>query len=68
MLFGRNPDVAVGPEGEAAEFLDFGVVVLDVVFDGEAAGVEDADVGAEAVEDAGGFVGHFAGVGAGEGC
>lgn len=63
MLFGADPDVAVGPFAEVAELLDFGVRVLDVVFDGEAGRVVDADVAAEAEEDAGGFVGEELGVG-----
>jgi hypothetical protein len=61
-LFGADPDVAVAPFAEVAEFLDFGVRVLDVVFDGEAGGVVDADVAAEAEEDSCGFVGEEFGV------
>jgi len=57
VLFGTYPEVAVGPARKVAQFLDFGVVVLFVVFDGEAGGVVDADVAAEAEEDAGDFVG-----------
>jgi len=37
--------------------LDLGVVVRFVVFNGQAEGVVDADVAAEAEEDAGEFVG-----------
>lgn len=55
MLLGRDPDMAVAPAAEVAKLLDFGVVVLDVVFHGEAGWVEDADVAAESEEDAGGF-------------
>ena len=58
MLFGTYPEVAVGPAGEVAQFLDFGVVVRFVIFDGEASGVVDAHVAAEAEEDAGDFVGE----------
>lgn len=42
--------------------------MLDVIFDGEAARVKDSDVSTEAVEDAGGFISHFAGVGTVERC
>lgn len=44
MLLRRNPDVAITPLAHFSQFLDFGMVVLDVVFDGEAFGVEDSDV------------------------
>jgi len=58
VLFGTYPEVTVGPTREVAQFLDFRVVVRFVVFDGEAGGVVDADVAAEAEEDAGDFVGE----------
>lgn len=61
VLFGRNPYVPVTPFAQVAEFLDFGVVVLDVVFHGEAGGVVDADVAAESPENSAGFVGCEAG-------
>lgn len=61
VLLRRDPDVAVAPFAQVAEFLDFGMVVLDVVFDGEAAGVVDTDVAAEAPENSAGFVGCEAG-------
>ena len=57
VLFGTYPEVAVGPAREIAQFLDFGVVVRFVVFDGQAGGVVDADVAAEAEEDARDLVG-----------
>lgn len=57
MLFRTHPEVAVGPAGEFAQFDHFGVRVRCVVFDGEAAGVVDAHVGAETVQDSGDFVG-----------
>lgn len=46
VLLGRDPDVPVAPGAELPEFLDFGVVLLRVVFYGEVSGVEDADVAA----------------------
>ena len=61
VLFGGDPDVAVAPAAEVPQFLHFGMRVLDVVLDGELAGIVDADVAAEAEEDAGGFVGEEAG-------
>lgn len=64
VLFGTDPDVPVGPEGEGAELDYGGVCVRDGVADGEGGGVVDSDVAAEAVEDAGGFEGHEFGVGA----
>lgn len=36
MLFRAHPHVAVAPLAQVAQFLHFGVRVLDVVFDGEA--------------------------------
>jgi hypothetical protein len=41
------------------------VRVRDRVANGEVGGVEDADVAAETVEDAGGFEGHEFGIGPG---
>ena len=67
MLFGADPDVPVGPEREAAQLEHGGVGGGDGVADGEVGGVEDADVAAEAVQDARGFEGHEFRVGAGEG-
>jgi hypothetical protein len=58
VLLGGDPDMAIAPAAEVAKLLDFGVVVLDVVFYGEAGWVEDADVAAESKEDAGGFEGE----------
>ena len=49
MLFRTHPEVAVAPAREFAQFDHFGVSVRCVVFDGEAEGVVDADVGAETV-------------------
>jgi hypothetical protein len=40
--------MAIAPQRQVAEFLDFGVVVLDIIFDGKTGGIEDADVAAEA--------------------
>ena len=58
MLLWAHPDVTITPLAELAELLDLGVVVLLVVLDGEAGGVVDADIAAEAEEDARGFVGE----------
>lgn len=58
MLFGRDPDVSIRPGGERTQFLDRGVCVGHAVADGEGRGVEDSDVAAQAVQDAGGFEGH----------
>jgi hypothetical protein len=44
MLLGRDPDMAVAPAAEITELLYLAVIVLDVVFDGKAGRVEDADV------------------------
>lgn len=63
MLLGRTPDVAVGPFAHGTELLDGGVGVRNGVADGEGGGVEDSDIAAQAVEDAGGFEGHEFGVG-----
>jgi hypothetical protein len=46
VLFRGNPEMAVGPEGEGTQFLDFGVRVLNVVFHGKAGWVVDSDVAA----------------------
>lgn len=48
MLLGADPDIAIAPFAKVTQFLDFGVRVLRVVFDGEAFGVVNADVAAEA--------------------
>jgi len=58
VLFGTYPEVAIGPAREVSQFLDFGMGVCFVVFDGEPGGVVDADVAAEAEEDACDFVGE----------
>ena len=52
MLLGRDPDVAVAPLAQTSQLLHLGVVVLDVVLDGQAGGLEDAHVAAQAGEDA----------------
>lgn len=57
VLFRADPNMAIAPLAEIAQFLDFGVGVLRVVFDGEAIRVVDADVAAKAEEDATGFEG-----------
>jgi hypothetical protein len=66
VLFRGNPDVAVRPEGEGAQFLDGRMCVGDAVADGEGRRVEDADVATQTVKDAGCFEGHEFGVGANE--
>jgi hypothetical protein len=55
VLLRRDPDVAVAPAAEISELLHLLVVVLDIIFDGEASGVVDADIATEAEEDTGGF-------------
>lgn len=49
MLFGGDPDVAVGPEGEGTEFLDRWVSVGDGVADGQLGWIENTHVAPEAV-------------------
>ena len=46
MLFGGNPEVSVGPEGEGAELEDGRMVCGDGIADGKRGGVEDAYVAA----------------------
>jgi len=48
VLLGADPDMAIAPFAKVTQFLDFGVRVLRVVFDGEAFRVVNADVAAEA--------------------
>jgi hypothetical protein len=62
VLLRGDPDVAVAPLAQLAELLHLGVVVLLVVFDGEAGRVVHAHVAAEAEEDAAGFVSEESGV------
>lgn len=62
MLFGRDPDVAIRPGGEGAKLLNRGMGVRHAVADGEGGGVEDTDVAAKTVQDAGGFEGHELGI------
>ena len=57
MLLRRDPDVAIAPAAEIPELLHFLVVVLDIIFNGEAGRVVDADIASEAEEDPGGFEG-----------
>ena len=64
MLLRTDPDMAITPLAQVAQLLDFGVSVVDVVFNGEGCGVVHADVAAEAEEDAACFEGEEAGVGA----
>ncbi len=68
VLLGTDPDVAVGPEREAAQLLHGGVGGGHGVADGQRGGVEEADVAAQAVQDARGLEGHEFGVGAAEAC
>ena len=58
VLLRRHPDVTVAPLAEFAQFLHFAVAVLDVVFYGQAVGIEDADVAPEPEEDPACFVGE----------
>jgi hypothetical protein len=55
VLLRRDPDVTVAPAAEISELLHFLVVVLDIIFDGKASGVIDADIATEAEENPGGF-------------
>ena len=57
VLLWTYPDVAVAPLAEVTQLLDFWVGVVDVVFYGEGGGVVNADVAAEAEEDAACFEG-----------
>jgi hypothetical protein len=57
VLLGAHPDVAITPLAESPELLDFGVVMLLVIFDGEARGIVDSYVTAETKENTRGFVG-----------
>lgn len=63
MLLRAHPKVPVAPSAEFPQLRDFRVVRLDVVFHGEALGVVDADVAAEAEEEAGCFERQKFGVG-----
>jgi hypothetical protein len=56
MLLRTNPHMAITPLAQLPQLLHLRMNVLDVVFDGEAGGVEDAYVAAEAEENPGGFV------------
>ena len=56
--------MAVAPLAQRAQLLHLGVVVLHVVLDGQAGGIEDADVAAEAEENARALEGQQARVGA----
>jgi hypothetical protein len=55
VLFRRDPDMAVAPAAEISELLHFLVVVLHIIFDGEASGVVDADIATEVEEYPAGF-------------
>jgi hypothetical protein len=46
MLFGRDPNVSIGPGGEGTKFLDGGVRVGDAVANREGRRIKDADVAA----------------------
>jgi hypothetical protein len=52
--------MAVTPAAEISELLHFLVVVLDIIFNGEASGVVDADIATKAEEDPGSFEGEEA--------
>lgn len=65
MLFGRTPDVPVGPEREGAEFFNCRVRGFHRVADREFARIEDSDIAAKTVEDTGSLEGHEFGIGAG---
>ena len=47
MLFRRDPDMPVTPLAQIAQFLDLGMVVLDIILHREPAWVEDANVTAQ---------------------
>lgn len=51
MLLWTNPEVTVTPPTQVADFLDFRVIVLFVVFDGQVSRVIHAHVAAESEQD-----------------
>lgn len=55
MLFRRDPNVPVAPSTKISELLHFHVMVLNIIFDGEARRVIDADIATKAEEDTGGL-------------
>ncbi|GKT95232.1 hypothetical protein Ct61P_13082 [Colletotrichum tofieldiae] len=65
VLLRADPELPVAPPAQRAELLDLGVLVADVVFEGQADRVEDAHVTAQAVEDPGALEGEEVTVGAG---
>jgi len=51
MLFGRDPKMAIAPSAQVAEFLDFGMRVLHVIFHGEARGIVYTNVAPKTPEN-----------------
>lgn len=52
MLFGRAPNVSIAPPAELPQLFHLLVLLIQVILDRQAGGVEDADIAPQAVENA----------------
>lgn len=44
MLLGRDPNMTIAPFAQIAQLLHFGMIVLDIILDGQTTWVEDTDI------------------------
>jgi len=64
MLLRRDPNMTITPLAELTQFLDAWVILLHIIFDRQPVRIEDANLAAQAMQDAGTLIREQPGVGA----